>query len=612
MCARRARLALIFIVSGYVVVDIRALRWMMTMNCPNTLYFGDNLHVLREHVRDESVDLIYLDPPFKSDATYNVLFRAPNGDESDAQAHAFVDTWHWGEEAESAYGDIVGGGTGATEIVIALRRMLGESDLMAYLAMMAVRLIEMRRVLKPTGSLYLHCDPSASHYLKIILDGIFGQSNFKNEIIWKMTSAHGGAKRFGSVHDVILFYAMSDNYTWNRSFQPYDKSYVDAFYIHVDPDGRRWRRSDMTGAGTRNGETGLAWRGIDVTAKGRHWAWIPSEMEKMDAEGRIHWPAKKGGMPMLKRYLDEQPGVPTQDIIDDIPPMHNLAADRLGYPTQKPTLLLERIVGASSDVGDVVLDPFCGCGTAVHAAQKLGRSWIGIDITHIAIQIIENRLHRYFPMAEFTVEGRPVDLAGARELAARDKYQFQWWASSLIGAQPRGGHKKGGDRGVDGIVYFKTSATENGRGVVSVKGGRNIGPSMIRDLIGTRVRESADLAVFITLEEPTPEMERTAAADGFLQVGFDRVPRCQILTIAGLLDGRGIRLPTYDIVSARESAMGGNAGRAPRKPRPEQREFLFPHDGGALGTGAGLSDVPDGLIDPPIDAAVRKRRKASG
>ena len=265
----------------------------------NTLYFGDNLHVLREHIASDSVDLVYLDPPFNSNANYNILFRSPEGHSSESQIEAFEDTWHWNESAESAFDEVMrSGNTDAFTLLRAMRDFLGDNDMMAYLAMTAVRLIELHRVLKPTGSLYLHCDPTASHYLKLLLDGVFGATNFLNEVIWKRTSAHSSAKRFGPVHDTILFYAKSPSFVWNKSFQPYNDKYISEFYTHSDDDGRVWRRSDLTGAGTRNGETGQVWRGIDVTSKGRHWAWPPSELEAMDAAGRLHWPKKDGGMPM--------------------------------------------------------------------------------------------------------------------------------------------------------------------------------------------------------------------------------------------------------------------------------------------------------------------------
>jgi site-specific DNA-methyltransferase (adenine-specific) len=521
----------------------------------NTLYYGDNLAILREHVADESVDLVYLDPPFNSNANYNVLFKAPGGEQSAAQIEAFEDTWHWNDKAEFAFDEVMrSGNSDAAEMLRAMRSFLKENDMMAYLAMMAARLLELHRALKPTGSLYLHCDPTASHYLKILLDAVFGPENFLNDIVWKRTSAHSSAKRYGPIHDNLLFYSKSSKYLWNKVFQPYDETYIAEFYTHTDADGRRWRRSDLTGAGTRNGETGLPWRSIDVTAKGRHWGWPPSTLDQMDQMGKIHWPKREGGMPMLKRYLDEQLGKPLQSIFDDIKIMHNLSDDRLGYPTQKPIALLERILKASSNEGDVVLDPFCGCGTTVHAAQKLGRRWVGIDITHLAIGLVRRRLIDAFPQAQFDVLGVPKDLGGARELAAADKYQFQFWALSMVEAQPFKGGKRGADGGVDGYIYFKPDGRTTEKAVVSVKGGGNVGVGMIRDLIATIERERAKVGILLTLEDPTTTMRKEASIAGLYDSGQEvggsgqtrKHPRIQILTIEDLFDGKRPDLPWID------------------------------------------------------------------
>ncbi|MBU8539089.1 restriction endonuclease [Roseomonas tokyonensis] len=490
---------------------------------------------------DESVDLIYLDPPFNSAANYNVLFRAPDGKASDSQLEAFDDTWHWGDSAEAAYNDVLTqvSHTDAATLMRGIVTALGRNDMTAYLVMMAVRLMELHRVLKPTGSLYLHCDPTASHYLKIVLDGIFGPHNFRNEIVWKRTSAHSSTKRWGPVHDTIFFYSRGENFIWNPQYVPYERSYIEGFYTHVDPDGRRWRRSDLTGAGTRNGETGEVWRGLNVTAKGRHWAYPPRVLDEMDAAGLLHWPNKAGGMPMFKRYLDQQPGQAIGDTITDIPPMHNLSEERLGYPTQKPLALLERIIAASSNPGDVILDPFCGCGTAVHAAQKLGRHWIGMDVTHLAISLIERRLKDAFSGIAFEVLGTPRDLAAARDLASRDKHQFQWWAVSLLDAVPQGGKKKGADRGIDGIRWVRTGPkTEHlDRIIVSVKGGENISVRDVRDLVGTVQREGALGGVLVTLAKPTKDMMREAASAGFADTGFGQFRKIMVKTIDELLRG---------------------------------------------------------------------------
>jgi len=508
----------------------------------NKLYYGDNLEVLREEIADGSVDLVYLDPPFNSNAGYNVLFKSASGAGADASIEAFDDTWTWGDSAKEALMDIAKGTNRPLQVMMeAMHSGIGENPLMAYLAMMAVRLVELHRVLKDTGSLYLHCDPTASHYLKLVLDAVFGAENYLNEVIWKRTSAHSSAKRYGPVHDTILFYSKSPAFVWNKAFQPYSEKYISEFYTHLDPDGRRWRRSDLTGAGTRNGETGLVWRGIDITAKGRHWAWPPSELEKMDAAGRLHWPAKEGGMPMLKRYLDEQPGIPAQDIIDDIPPMHNLAAERLGYPTQKPRALLERVIAASSNPGDVVLDPFCGCGTAVDAAQKLGRQWIGIDVTHIAIGMIEDRMRSGYPGIDFETHGVPKDLDSAIRLATDDKHQFQQWACWQVGGYPR--EKKGGDKGVDGWFNYLAEGGKIETGVISVKGGEHLNPGMVRDLGRVMERDHHRFGLFITAAMPTKGVRDEIASHPLIETEFGRFPAMQVVTIAELIHGPKPKLP---------------------------------------------------------------------
>src|ERR1017187_7600087 len=519
----------------------------------NRLYYGDNLTVLRGSIDDESVDLIYLDPPFNSQATYNVLFRSTAGEKSRAQIEAFEDTWHWGDEAELAFDGVMTSQNSDAAEMLSMRAFLKENDMMAYLSMMAVRLLELRRVLKPTGSLYLHCDPSASHYLKILMDAIFGATNFRNEIIWKRTSAHSSAKRYGPVHDVILFYAKSDGFRWRPQYTKYDEEYLELFFDQTDADGRRWKRMDLTGAGVRHGETGKVWRGIDVTAKGRHWAYPPSTLDAMDAAGKLHWPLKADGMPRLKQYPEDLPGVPLQDIWTDIRPIHNLAADRMGYATQKPTSLIERLLSTSSDIGYVVLDPFCGCGTTIHAAQKLRREWIGIDITHLAISLIEKRLKDAFPGIKYEVHGTPKDLDGARDLAMRDKYQFQWWAVSLVNAVPFAGKKKGADSGIDGLIYFKPEGKTTEKAIVSVKGGENVNVAMVRDLAHVVDREKAKIGVFITLADSTGPMRTEAVKTGHYETIYGKYPKIQILTIRELFEGKQPNIPLVDSSSFKKA-----------------------------------------------------------
>jgi adenine specific DNA methylase Mod len=515
----------------------------------NALYYGDNLAVLRDNIATESVDLVYLDPPFNSQATYNLLFKSPGGVDSQAQIEAFEDTWHWNASAESAFDEVMtSGNTHAADLLRAMRSFLSENDLMAYLAMMAIRLIELRRVLKPTGSLYLHCDPTASHYLKLIMDAAFGPTNFVNEIVWKRYGAHNdvgqGSKHYGRVQDTILFYSKSDARKWNQLFVPLDASYVESTYRGVDPDGRRYTTTPLTGpGGAENGNPVFEWRGHT-----RAWRYSKETMQRLHDEGKLYY--SKTGYPRQKFYLEESKGVPVQTIWTDIASLSGAHAERLGYPTQKPIALLERIISASSNEGDTVLDPFCGCGTAIHAAQKLGRSWVGIDVTHLAISLIERRLKDAFPGIAFEVHGTPKDLEGARDLATRDKYQFQWWAVSLVEAQPFAGKKKGADGGIDGLIYFRSDAKTTERAVVSVKGGDNVGVPMIRDLKGVMDREKAPIGVFLTLAPATRPMETEAASAGFYELGGRRYPRLQIITIEQALAGKKPAIPLIDTGAA--------------------------------------------------------------
>lgn len=521
----------------------------------NTLFYGDNLKVLRDHIKDESVDLIYLDPPFNSNRSYNVLFKDESGASSDAQITAFDDSWHWGDTAQETYEELVRSAPGDVGTMIgALRQFIGTNQMMAYLVMMAARLVELHRVLKPSGSLYLHCDPTASHYLKILLDTIFGPQNFRNEIIWKRSHGHNSANRYGSNHDSILFYSKTEVMKWNQVYQNYDQDYLDKHYSHVDKDGRRYKHENPTGAGISNGVTGQPWRGINPTSKGRHWARTPDELEILDSKGLIYWPANKGAWPYIIKYLDEMSGVPAQEIWSDIDPINMIALERLGYPTQKPLDLLERIIQASSNPGDIVLDPFSGCGTCIAAAQKLGRQWVGIDITHLAIAMHKSRLKDMYnlePGKDYKVVGEPEDLQGARQLAQDDRYQFQWWALSLIEARPQGGSdggktgKKGSDRGIDGVINFLDDRKGGvNRAIIQVKSGK-VNSGAVRDLKGTIEREGAAVGILITLEPSTREMDIEAATAGkYHSEIWDRdYPRIQILSVEQLLGGAEIKLP---------------------------------------------------------------------
>jgi len=502
-----------------------------------TLYFGDNLNILRAQIADESVDLIYLDPPFNSKRDYNLLFRTPKGHESDAQITAFEDSWHWGEQAEGEYAELLRqSNTDVAEMIQSLRRFLRESDMLAYLVMMANRLLELHRVLKPTGSLYLHCDPTASHYLKLVLDAIFSPENFRNEIVWQRTNVHSDSKTWSAVSDAIFFYTKANKFTWNPVYAPHSVEHIKSKYGNADVDGRYYTLSDMSSPNPRPNMM-YEWKGFPFPPNG--WRYSKETMAKLDAEGRVWYPDDKTKRPRLKRYLDEMSGTLLGNVWTDINPINSQAAERLGYPTQKPLALLERIINASSNEGDVVLDPFCGCGTAVHAAQKLGRAWIGIDITHLAIGLIEKRLKQAFPSLAFEVFGTPKDLGGAADLAARSKYEFQWWACALVGAQPFQGKKKGADSGIDGLIYFQDDKGAAKKIVVSVKGGDNVSVAMVRDLAHVVEREQAQIGLFVTLANPTKPMLVEASAAGFYESPtYGAFPKLQVLTIEGLLSGQ--------------------------------------------------------------------------
>lgn len=515
------------------------------------LYYGDNLSVLREHVASESVDLIYLDPPFNSQADYNIIFRDQAGQDSGAQILAFKDTWQWGRESEQALLDLLALHGELARFLDDTVSRLGRNSLSAYLVMMSVRLVELHRVLKSTGSLYLHCDPAASHYLKTVLDVIFGIRHFRNEIIWKRTSAHSGSKRWGDVHDTILMYVKSRESYWMTLHVPYDDEYVKQRFGR-ESGGRRWKDADLTGAGTRKGDTGKVWRGFDPNSKGRHWAYLPVELDRLDGEGRIYWP-ENGGWPRLMTFLDEMPGVSVQDVWTDIPPLNSQALERLGYPTQKPVALLERIISASCPEDGIVFDPFCGCGTTISAAERLGRQWVGIDVTHLSVSLIKARLKRDFDLVvgkDYQEIGTPRDVTGAQYFAEQDPFQFQFWIVGEIGAQPYGATsdskkgKKGGDTGIDGQMYFRTpDGGKIERVIVSVKAGRNLNPAMVRDLRGTVEREKAAVGVLLLAHEPTKGMVQEAAQAGAYTWEGRTYPKLQILTVAQLLTGEQPLLP---------------------------------------------------------------------
>jgi DNA modification methylase len=527
----------------------------------NTLFYGDNL-VRMEAMDSQSVDLIYLDPPFKSDQNYNLMYRNKTGRPVPEQQHAFADTWEMDAQKEELARamPLLMKTQGISDEVVrfwetwtrALRDV--QPPLLAYLIYMVPRLLQMKRILRDHGSIYLHCDPTASHYIKVMMDAIFGHQNFRNEIVWTRTQAHGRAKKWGPIHDTLLFYTKSDKYVWNRVLQKYDQSYLDSHYTHSDAHGV-YRLVTLDGPGIRKGSSGLPWKGVDPTPKGRHWELPPDRalpdwfvhppgyadmtvqerLDVLEAQGIIYWPPR-GKFPNYKRYLTAASGNPIQDVITDIAPINSQAEDRLGYPTQKPVPLLKRIIEASSNAGSVVFDPFCGCGTTIYAAQELGRTWVGCDIAIIAIGIVKEELGTRYKLVEdvdFTVDGIPVSAEQAEALAAKDKTQFQNWAVEMVGGYPNA--KKSGDLGIDGSIWFETHDGLR-RMVLSVKGGA-IKPADVRDLRGVLERErDCEMAGFISLREPTKAMRDEASKAGMFTYARETYPRLQLLSVEDMFD----------------------------------------------------------------------------
>ncbi|MDP2984424.1 MAG: DNA methyltransferase [Candidatus Latescibacter sp.] len=492
----------------------------------NTLYYGDNLDVLRQHIDSESVDLVYLDPPFKSNQNYNILFKEQDGSRAASQILAFEDTWTWNREDESVFTDLVTADGRVADVMQAFRTFLGPCDMLAYLVMMAPRLIELRRVLKPTGSIYLHCDPTASHYLKLLMDAVLGSDNFLNEIIWSYKRYTAKSNRFQRLHDVILFYGKNNQGIFNEPREEYGAKSGKADSHYKLGDDGQWYR----------------------------------------------WQKRKGQEP-YKVFLSE--GRRIGDVWE-MPHINASAKERLGYPTQKPEALLERIIKASSNEGNVILDPFCGCGTTIAAAQKLNRNWIGIDITHLAITLIKSRLMDTFSgTVRYNVLGEPVSIPDAAELAASDPYQFQWWALGLVGARPVE-QKKGADKGIDGKIIFQGEETGKFETVIlSVKAGHT-NVAHVRDLRGVVERENAAMGVLISMDDRSGPMKTEAVTAGFYESASwgRKYPKIQLFTIAELLAGKQIDMPPIRQV-------GMTFKKAPKasSPKVENMKLEFPEDG---------------------------------
>jgi len=505
-----------------------------------TLYYGDNLDILRDKIPDESFDLIYLDPPFNSSRSYNVIFKEGLQD-SPSQIQAFDDSWHWTETAKKTFDYLVKNVSAEiSDLMLAFEKILGHNDVMAYLSMMTVRLIELKRILKETGSIYLHCDPAVGHYLKIVLDTIFGKKNFRNEIVWCYKSRPAAKKYFGKKHDIIFFYTKSDKYffDWKANIQPLSNVTI-----------KKYRYEDEIG------KYRLVGRGI----KGS-----PIQSAK-DVDPQ--WEADHPEL-VVRDYLKE--GYPLEDywFINII---NQSAKERIGYPTQKPEALLERIIKASTKKGDWILDPFCGCGTTPAAAEKLGRKWIGIDISTLAVNLIKHRLRKEFDLGEksFHIDGLPKDLAGAKMLWQKDAFEFEYWILDLIDATPAKskskGKMRGADKGIDGIItFYKDKSADKwiyGKAIVQVKGG-HITRSQIAALRGDVEREKAEAGVFVTLEAPAKPMIEEAVEAGTFTIPFTaktEFPKIQIITVEELMHGKKLKLPAGLIKNYFKEAQSSNS-----------------------------------------------------
>ena len=520
---------------------------------PNTLYYGDNLEVLPDFP-SECVDLVYLDPPFNSNRSYNVLFRESAGTEAEAQIEAFEDTWQWTTATAEVFDEVASRGDDVGRLLQAFVSALGHNDMTAYLTMMAPRLIELRRVMKPTASIYLHCDPTASHYLKTLMDSVFGARNYRNEIVWRRSLPHGNVSRsFGRIHDTLFFYVLSDrDAVWNQPVVPYTEPDERTRQQYRNWDPKRedwWQPTSLLNPNPDRPNLTYEFHGHT-----RVWRWTRERMEEEDAAGNIYIPPG-GGVPRYKRYLSEQRGRLVQDIWDDIPLMSR--EEQLPYPTQKPEALLKRIIEASSNPGDLVLDPFCGCGTATVAAQRLGRRWVGIDITYLAVDLMQQRLSDTFP-DDFAdgvpVDGEPADEAAALALAERGKFQFQFWAVARLGGTARSGTPRmGPDQGIDGVTTFPehdpndpdSPTLQHKQVIISVKGG-GTGVRDVRDLRGVVEREDAAIGVLVTARQPTRAMINEANAAGLYRSAWDDTtwPRIQLLTAGDIVRGAGIEMPS--------------------------------------------------------------------
>jgi DNA modification methylase len=526
----------------------------------NKLYYGDNLEVLRKYIKDESIDLCYIDPPFNSKRNYNQIYNNL-GKEDQAQAQAFVDTWTWDNHANEALEEIQSNYQGkftsqTIDLIDGLTKVLGKGSLLAYLVSMTLRIVEIHRVLKSTGSFYLHCDPTASHYLKIVLDTIFCSQggDYIAEITWERTSAHSDSKTFANTTDVIFLYSKRI-LMFNQQFKPYSEEYLKKYYKHQDGKGRFLDR-DLTAGGLSGGGYNYDWKGIK-----KLWRCPIETMQKYEEQNKLYY--TRNGTPRLKQYLEEMPGVPLTNLWNDIPPINSQASEKLGYPTQKPEALLERIIKASSNKGDIILDAYCGCGTTIAVAERLERNWIGIDITYQSISLMLKRLEDSFGknvLDKIELNGIPKDLESAKALATkpddRTRKEFEKWAV-LTYSNNRAviNDKKGADKGIDAIAYFQGDKDNREKIVFQVKSG-NVKSGDIRDLQGTMTLQGAALGIFITLKPPSKDMIQTAKSAGIYRGRYmsQSVDKIEIVTVQEILEQKK-RLDvilTFEVLKAAE------------------------------------------------------------
>ena len=528
----------------------------------NRLYYGDCLAVMEE-MPPGSVDLIYLDPPFNSSRDYNAIYTDETGRPLPTQVEAFCDTWILDEDRERAIRQmpILMREAGIDDEVAEFWRLWVKAlrktnpRMLAYLSYMVQRLLPMRGLLKATGSIYLHCDPTASHYIKIMMDAMFGHENFRNEITWQRTESHNTADRYGNIADILLYYAKSGQAVWNPQYQDYGEAQLSRFR-HMDGDGRRYKLENLTAPRPNSTSGKFNWRGT-LPGPTRGWGYNVEQLETWWQEGRIR--TKSDGTPRtdgLKVYLDETQGKPLQNIWTDISRIPNTSSERMGYATQKPLALLERVIMASSEPGDLVFDPFCGCATTIEAAHRLGRRWIGIDIAiHAIKRVAKVRLQERLGLVEgsdFEIKGMPRDMEGARDLWKHDKYHFQKWAVEQVDGFVTA--RKSGDGGIDGRLYFALPQEDAWERdplrsmVIEVKGGTNVGIDVVRNLRGILEREDAEMAGLIVLEEPGNKKRasfgRELASAGDLRVHGTSYPRMQLLTVSEILDGRRFMTPS--------------------------------------------------------------------